>query len=100
MTTRDTWKKRVAEWRASGLSSAEFAAGRGFTGSGLRHMAHRLRSEPEVRLARVEVVAERVPSEAPVVVRAGAGGVRIEVTRGFSREVLAAVLNVVEGRLR
>ena len=90
----------MAQWRASGLSSADFAAGRGFTGSGLRHMAYRLRAEPEVQLARVEVIAERVRDEMPVVVRAGADGVRIEVTRGFSREALAAVLDVVEGRHR
>lgn len=98
MATQETWKKRVEEWRASGLSSAEFAAGRGFTGSGLRHMAHRLQAKPDLRLARVEVVAERELSEAPVVVRVG--DVRVEATRGFSGEVLAAVLDVVEGRRR
>jgi hypothetical protein len=99
MATRDTWKKRVAQWHASGLSSAAFAAGRGFTGSGLRHMAYRLRAEPEVRLARVEVIAERQTDEVPVVVRVGPD-VRIELTSGFSREVLVAVLDVVEGRRR
>ncbi len=100
MSTRAEWKKRVDEWRASGLSSGEFAAERGFTGSGLRHMAYRLRAEPEVRLARVEVVAERRRGEDPIIVRAAADGVRIELMSGFSREVFAAVLDVVDGRGR
>lgn len=98
MATRAEWKKRVGQWKASGLSSVKFAAGRGFTGGGLRHMAFRLRAEPTVRLARVEVVAEQMPDEVPVVVRAKTGDLRVELTRGFSRETLAAVLDVLKGR--
>jgi len=30
MATRETWKRRVADWRASGLSAEDFALGRGF----------------------------------------------------------------------
>jgi hypothetical protein len=98
MATRETWKKRVAGWRASGLSAENFALGRGFNADALREMGKQLlRVEPAVRLARVEIVPERV-CEVPVVLRAGA--VRVEVVRGFSRETLAAVLDVIEGRQR
>lgn len=104
MATRETWKKRVAGWRASGLSAEDFALGRGFNADALREMgrqrsrAEPARSlEPEVRLARVELVPERVP-EVPVVLCAGA--VRVELVRGFSRETLTAVLDVIEGRQR
>lgn len=96
-TTKEKWARRVAAWEASGLASEEFAKGRGFTGSGLRHWKHRLTRAPEVRLARVEVIpAARVERETPVVIRAG--NVVFEVQRGFSRETLAAVLDVLEGR--
>lgn len=98
MATRETWKKRVAGWRASGLSAEDFALGRGFNADALREMGLQLsRAEPEVRLARVELVPERVP-EVPVVLCAGA--VRVELVRGFSRETLTAVLDVIEGRQR
>ena len=56
------------------------------------------RAEPEVRLARVKIVAERVGVEVPVVVRTG--DLQLELTRGFSRETLSAVLDVIEGRRR
>lgn len=47
MTNATVWARRVKEWRASGKSSVEFAAGKGFTGGGLRHWAYRLKLEEE-----------------------------------------------------
>ena len=96
MATQETWKKRISAWRSSGRSAEDFAIGRGFTAAALQDAARR--AEPEVRLARVELVAERVPDEVPVVVRTG--GLKIELMRGFSREALAAALDVIEGRRR
>ncbi|MBK7862253.1 MAG: hypothetical protein IPJ65_27330 [Archangiaceae bacterium] len=94
------WVKRVEQWQRSGLSSEAFAAGKSFTGGGLRHMAHRVRSESrgglqEIALARV-VTSTAAPSsgETPVVV--DFGGVRIEVRRGASRDALALVLDVLK----
>ena len=96
MATQETWKKRVSAWRASGCSADDFAIGRGFTASSLQDAARR--AEPEVRLARVELLAERVRDEVPVVLRMG--DLQLELTRGFSRETLSAVLDVIEGRRR
>jgi hypothetical protein len=59
MATQETWKKRISAWRSSGRSAEDFAIGRGFTAAALHDAARR--AEPEVRLARVELVAERVP---------------------------------------
>ena len=94
------WVKRVEQWQRSGLSSEAFAAGKGFTGAGLRHMAHRVRSEaregsrPEMALARVVTSTASTDSETPVVL--DVDGVRIEVRRGASRDALAVVLDVLK----
>lgn len=93
------WTKRVEQWQRSGLSSEKFAAGKSFTGAGLRHMAHRLRREnpagagPEIALARV--VTSRATSADETAVILDVGGVRVEVRSGASREALALVLDVL-----
>ena len=117
MADTKLWKKRVEEWRASGLTSTKFCAGRDFTAGGLRHWAHRLRRMEEdrarqarqarqarepVRLARVE----RAPDAAPPRARAPvdralllkAKGVSIAVRPGFCAATLASVLEVLEER--
>ncbi len=100
MADQETWARRVAEWKASGLSSPAFCAGKDFTAGGLRHWAHRLaHGEPKrawVRLARVVGISQPHPSrEVPVVpshlvVEVGAG--RVAVRAGFDRATFAAVL--------
>ena len=100
MTRREVWARRVAEWRASGQTSAAFAAGQPFTGSGLRHWAHRLkagRPRKAPRVVRVErrpraADASLVGSEASLVLELGP--VRVVVRPGFDRALLAAVLEV------
>jgi hypothetical protein len=101
------WGRRVAEWRASGLTSLAFSAGREFTAGGLRHWAYRLgktrkqaRSAPAVRMARVV----RVPSspatvpapDVPIIVEVG--GVRVSLRAGFDRATLGAVLDLLASR--
>ena len=105
MADEATWAGRVAEWKASGLSSPEFCRGKDFTPGGLRHWAHRLgqTSGPmEVRLARVVRVSSlRSRPVTPVVVPdlvVEVGVARITVRRGFDRETLAGVLDVLESR--
>jgi len=109
MADRNQWKRRVAEWRASGLSASEFAAGRGFARSTLTWWAWRLgsvASVPEGRpaaagagLVRVLVRDEEaVAPETPVVVEVG--GVRVRVARGFDRGVLRDVVSLLSERGR
>ena len=113
MVSATIWVKRVEEWRKSGQSSVAFAEGKGFTGGGLRSMAHVLQREapkPKViRLARV-VRPQRPPApptppmRRPAVVVPGAAiavvvdGARVEVGPGASSEVLAMVLEALAER--
>ena len=106
--------KRVEDWRKSGLSSVAFAEGKGFSGGGLRSMAHVLGEEPgskEIRLARVVRPQRSPPPPTPPMGRAavvvpGAAitvvidGARVEVGPGASREVLAMVLDALAERSR
>lgn len=106
MADRETWARRVKEWKASGLSSPAYCAGKDFTAGGLRHWAHRLKHGDPPRRRRVRVA--RVVRTANSVGEAGpAGGdhraeaiveigpARIAVRRGFDREMLAAVVEVL-----
>jgi len=79
--TKKKWARRVAAWRACGLSSSEFCAGRDFTAGGLRHWAHRLRrleagSEdqptPPIRMARVVRAGPMMRSSSPAMEQQGA----------------------------
>ena len=106
----ETWERRVAEWRASGLTSEAYCEGKPFTPGGLRHWAYRLgagRSReaapaPPVRIAKVvRIPRAKAPPEAderacvvPELILE-VGPVRIEVRTGFDRATLAAVLDVV-----
>jgi len=106
MADRETWARRVAEWKASGLTSAAFCKGKEFTAGGLRHSAHRLSrgdgSGRRVRLARVVRLVGAKASlarqegrptlavSAELVVEVGVA--RVVVRSGFDRGMLAAVL--------
>jgi hypothetical protein len=112
MANRATWKKRVADWRASGLTAGEFSTRRGFAPTTLTWWSWRLGREDASRAesapgADAEPLgfAQLVVSEArcdqprrdtPVVV--DLGGVRVEVARGFDAGVLADVLAVLDRR--
>lgn len=102
MADRETWAKRVAEWKASGLSSPAFCAGKEFTAGGLRHWAHRLSHgdppHPRVRVARVVRMgrvgnAPAGDQRAEVYVEIGTA--RIAVRPGFDRETVAALVEVL-----
>jgi len=100
----------VAEWKASGLTSEAYCAGKPFTPGGLRHWAYRLGAgrSPEasptspVRIAKV-VRISRAKARPEADERAcvvpelilEVGPVRIEVRTGFERATLAAVLDVL-----
>jgi transposase len=114
----EIWRQRVEEWRASGVTADEYGSTRGFHGGLLRHWASRLgmtirrrrTGRPagelgeKVQLARVV----RVPgierksgagSDGGGLVEVAVGRVRVGVQPGFDRATLAAVLDVIEGRL-
>jgi hypothetical protein len=108
MAGRETWAKRVAEWKASGLTSTAYCEGKPFTAGGLRHMAHRLgrgqrRKLAPVRVARVvrisELRAPRLDEErsvggAPALV-VEIGTARVVIRPGVDRATLAAVVEAL-----
>jgi transposase len=106
MADHETWAKRVAEWKASGLSSPAFCEGKGFTPGGLRHMAHRLgvgrRRHPRLlRIAKVVRAETAPPSSAAwsaVVIELGTA--RVVVRPGVDRATLTAVVEVLASAAR
>ena len=123
MADLEFMEEQVRAWRASGLSAERFSDGKGFSASGLRGWAFRLRRREAhstgpkgnaVRLVRVEREAVSVtpPSRPPVEgnppslppppgsasLQVETYGIRIAVAPGFDPAALAAVLDVVEQR--
>lgn len=94
----------MARWRASGQTSEQFCAGQGFSAGVLRHWACRLgnrvrkrRTGSEIRLARVVRVARRKEPSPAVseTVTIEVGRARVSVGPGFSRTMLAGVIEVL-----
>ena len=112
MANASEWRKRVAAWRASGLSAEQFCAGHrvydgepvalvepagpeGKTGRGRRPSP--IASEPPVAVARLVRAGEGSPSGSVVVELNGA---RIEVRGAVPAATLRAVFEVLrEGAL-
>jgi hypothetical protein len=106
MADAATWKQRVAAWRASGQTAAEYSKQHGLTLSSLQRWSHRLRREPPeppaaapaVRLARVERVASVSPEPTAVATVPVPGvvveisGARVRVERGADAATVAMVL--------
>jgi hypothetical protein len=104
MADAATWKQRVAAWRASGQTAAEYSKQHGLTLTSLQRWSHRLRREAQeppgppaaVRLARVERVAavSTEPAAAATVPRivVELGGARVHVERGVDAATVAMVL--------
>ena len=107
MASRTEWKKRVTEWKSSGLTSAAFAARRGLNprtllwwSSTLRRPAARdVRCAAEVGFARVVAVdgaAARSVEPAALELVLASGRV-VRVRRGFDPAVLRELLSALEG---
>jgi hypothetical protein len=101
-TTAEKWSVRVDAWRRSGVGARSFCEGRDFSESGLRYWASRLRretsgeSKPAVRLARIVGATSGADIDTPIVIEVAS--VRVGVRRGFDREALRAVLELVGER--
>jgi hypothetical protein len=110
MANEETWTKRIAEWRASGLTAREFCAGRDFKLAGLYWWSSNLQRAPSakharpVRLARVvrrpseESATEGESGGEPQLVMIELKGARVFVTTGVERATLSTVLGALEER--
>jgi hypothetical protein len=101
MADQETWAKRVAEWKASGLPSPAFCEGKDFTPGGLRHMAHRLgvgRRQRRPRIAKVvrlESARSVEPRQAAAAIVVQFGAARVFVPPGADRATVATVVEVL-----
>ncbi len=107
MADADEWSKRVAEWRASGLTAKEFCAKHDLRVSALRNWSYRLRAAEKaseasaVRLVPVAVKPPDAPATTPqvepgkpaLIVELGAA--RIVVPAGVDRATLKMVLDAL-----
>jgi hypothetical protein len=99
------WTARVEAWERSGKSQRTFCAESGIPLGTFQWWRYRLRHDHkpsgessfvEVALRPKDVGPSCSHESEPVVLRYGA--YRVEVTRGFDQDTLAAVLDVVERR--
>ena len=109
-TNEQQWAERVAAWRASGLTSTAYSAGREFSAGGLRHWAYLLKKRgakaavgtaPVVRLVQVKPAVALTPGTAapsagaPLMIELGAA--RIAVPAGVDVPMLRTVIELRAG---
>ena len=103
MASARVWAKRVAGWRASGLSADAYAAGRGFAGSTLRWWSSQLNTgaraaarpnSSEVRIAQVVRTPRPAAMQGVIVELRGA---RVLVPPGVDEATLASVIAALGG---
>jgi hypothetical protein len=98
--TVEKWKKRVANWRASGRTAEAFSEGRPWSAKTLLWWSSRLAREsassPVVRVAQlVRPAAGEAESRGAIVVEALDARLRITIEPGASPETVATVLGVL-----
>lgn len=105
---RAEWQKRVAEWRRSGLTAAQYAESVGVKAETLRHWSWRLKSERTARAAGSTAKAKSAPAASSLVeVLSSAavdsrlelelgGGRRVLVPNGFDADELGRLVAVLE----
>jgi hypothetical protein len=101
--TSAIWKKRVAEWRASGKTAEAFSVGRGWSAQTLRWWSSRLgrkASAPVVRVAqlvRTTASSSDARGVGTVVVEELDARLRITIEAGADRDLVTTVLELVAG---
>jgi hypothetical protein len=101
--TAAIWKKRIAQWRASGETAERFSRRHGFAGQTLKWWAWRLaRGSGEAPVIRVAQVVRARPVEpaqvdGAIVVDYLDRRVRVTVGRGAEERLAAAIIGQLEG---
>ena len=95
-TQREQWEKRIARWRASGLSMAAYCREHGFSYWSYVRWRRRLEraATPAGPLTLIPVVA--APANGAAITIRLPGGIGIEVERGFDAALLGAVVRALQ----
>ena len=101
MADRETWAKRVSEWKSSGMGARAYCEGKDFTEGGLRYWVYKLDGRPGTRRIRIAKVVRATglrlnegQGAGPTLVLE-VGAARIGVSPGFDRETLTGILEVL-----
>lgn len=93
------WRRRINQWRASGLSVRAFCARHGLATASFynwrRVLARRAAEEPA--FVPVQVVADAVPAQASALEVILVDGRAVRVAPGFDEATLRRLLAVLEG---
>lgn len=104
MANRKVWEQRVAAWRASGLTAAQFCTEQGLGQRALSRWSRRLQPEPAgstptVRLVRLvrtpAAIASPPPASASPALVIEIGGTRVTVGHGADVATVVTVLAMV-----
>ena len=94
------WRRRINQWRASGLSVRAFCAQRGLSSASFYHwrrvLARRAAEEPA--FVPVQVVADAVPTQPSALEVVLTDGRAVRIAPGFDAATLRRLLAVLEGR--
>lgn len=93
MADTELWKKRVADWRASGVSAAEYCKGQAFTTGTLYRWSSRLaeaaRVEEGAALPLVRLVRDTGPLPPPPAARSAPLAAAVLIEAGEARVLVA-----------
>jgi hypothetical protein len=94
------WRRRINDWRASGLSVRDFCARHGLATASFynwrRALERRVAEGPA--FVPVQVVADAVPAQASALEVVLVDGRTVRVAPGFDAATLRQLLAVLEGR--
>ena len=94
------WRRRISQWRASGLSVRAFCARHGLASASFyawRRVLER-RAAEQPAFVPVQVVADTMPAQTSALEVVLADGRTVRVAPGFDAATLRQLLAVLEGR--
>ena len=95
------WRRRIDQWRVSGLSVQAFCARHGLapaTFYNWRRVLERRAAEQPVAFVPVQVAADAVPAQASALEVVLTDGRAVRIAPGFDAATLRRLLAVLEGR--
>ena len=94
------WRRRIDQWRVSGLSVPAFCAQHGLSSASFYHWRRVLerRAAEEPAFVPVQVVADDTPAQASALEVVLTDGRAVRIAPGFDAATLRRLLAVLEGR--